>query len=92
MADHPIPHPRDDATLGDVSQPPIVPGPDPNQPQWQPPQQPYYPPPRQGDIVGKTAMATTTVIAIIVAICVLVPALLCGALVACGAVGNSIGH
>lgn len=79
---------RDCATLGAMTQPPIVPGPG-EPPQWQPPPQPYYPPPRQGDIVGKTAMATTTVIAIVVGICVFVPLLLCAILAAMGTIGGS---
>ena len=71
--------------------PPISPGDPPQQPQQ--PQQPYYPPPpRQGDIVGKTAIATTTVIAIVVGICVFVPLLVCAIVAVAGSFGGATGQ
>lgn len=58
----------------------------------EPHQQPQFPPPRQGDIVGKTAMATTTVIAIVVGICVLVPLLICAIVAMAGSGGSVTGQ
>jgi hypothetical protein len=76
-----------------MSQPPIVPGPDeptwqqqpyspPPQPgpPYPPPQVIYHqqlPPPKGGDVVGKTALGTITVIAILIAMFCILPLVLC---------------
>jgi hypothetical protein len=76
---------------------PIVPGPDPDQPQYLPPvsppppvyQQPYapqgYQPSGTHDVVKKSAIGTVTVIATLVGLFCVLPMLPCFGMAACGA-------
>lgn len=83
-------------TLGAMSQPPIVPGDEPQY--YQPP--PIYPPPPQqpipvyqvqqpSDVVSKSVTGTIAVVGTLILIFCVAPVFFC---VACGAIGGGLGN